>query len=332
MERIPHGYLFVGAPGTGRTSTALALAQAVNCAEPVNGEACGVCRSCRLVAAGKSEALEIIMPDRGSIRIEQIRELEHRIALKPFGRYRVVIIPRAELLTEEASNAFLKTLEEPPPGNIIVLTVTDQAHLLPTIVSRCQQVVFGLIPEGLIEEWLKERKKTDRKAARLLAKISGGSLGKAIEISENDFLDRRAGYLASLMKLPGDPVDEILQLAVQYAEKAKKSPDGGPEREDEALLNLLSVWRTWFRDLILVKEKGPEDLLVNIDCFDELKKMSVASKIENLMEGLQALDQAERDLLRSRNLDLMMENLLLSLRRLTGSIKESATSVQGRDS
>jgi len=324
QERIPHGYLFVGTPGTGRTSTAVALAQTVNCAEPVNGEGCGVCRSCRLVGSGKFQDLEIIMPDRGSIRIEQIRELEHKIALKPLGKYRVTIIPQAELMTDEASNAFLKTLEEPPFGNILILTVTDPTHLLPTIVSRCQQVVFRPISARIIEKWLVDKKKIDGTKARLLAKISEGSLGKAIEMCDDDFLGKREGYLSMLMKLPGIPADEILQLALQYTGKRKKKPEGDPEKGDEGISDLLSVWRTWFRDLVLVKAKGAEDLLINMDFSDELKKISKVSNINDLMEGLQLLDQAERDLFRSRNLDLMMENVLLRLRSLTGSIKESA--------
>jgi DNA polymerase-3 subunit delta' len=328
QERVPHGYLFVGTPGTGRTSTAVALAQSVNCAKPVNGEACGECRSCRLAASGKSQDLEIIMPDRGSIRIEQIRDLEHEIALKPFGKYRVVLIPRAELMTDEASNAFLKTLEEPPHGNMLILTVTDPKHLLPTIVSRCQQVVFRPIPAHLIAEWLVEQKKMDGAKARLLAKISEGSLGKAVEMCDDDFLGKREGYLSGLMNLPGIPEDEILQLALEYTGKGKKKPEGELEKGGEGVSDLLSVWRMWFRDLVLVKAKGAEDLLINTDFSDELKKISKVSNIDDLIEGLQLLDQAERDLFRSRNLDLMMENVLLRLRRLTGYMKASAPSGQ----
>lgn len=158
-EKIPHAYLFVGIPGTGKKITALALTQAINCNESKNGDGCGRCRSCRQVMSGNFPDILFIKPEDQSIKIEQIRGLNRLLGFKSVsGRFRVSIIHQAETMTEEAANSFLKILEEPPQGNILILNVTEPLDLLPTIVSRCQKVPFLPISTHLIADWIKEKK------------------------------------------------------------------------------------------------------------------------------------------------------------------------------
>ena len=315
-KKIPHAYLFVGIPGIGKTTTALALTRAINCREPVNEEGCGRCPSCRQIMGGNFPDLERLEPDGNTIKIEQIRQLGRTFGFKPIsGRYRVSIIQRADRMTEEAANAFLKTLEEPPERNILILNVTEPLDLLQTIVSRCQKVPFRPIPVRLVADWLKEKKQLDDDQAMLLAGISEGSLGRANAMSEGDFLALRQDYLFKLINLPELSSDRVLEMVLEYAGKDKRKeldPNG-----NEGILGMLSVWKTWYRDLLLLNTGGPEKLLLNIDFSHKLKKTAKTCNMNNLMESFQVIDTAQRDLLQNRNLDLVMENAGLTLKRLT---------------
>jgi DNA polymerase-3 subunit delta' len=315
-EKLPHAYLFVGIQGIGKTTTALALTRAINCREPVTEEGCGRCPSCRQVMSGNFPDLEQIGPEGNRIKIDQIRQLSRAFGFKPVsGKYRVSIIQSADRMTEEAANAFLKTLEEPPEGNILILNVKEPLGLLETIVSRCQKVPFRPIPVDLIADWLKEKKQLDDEEALLLAKISEGSLGRAFNMSEGDFLERRQDYLFKLIKLPELSSDQALTMILEVTEKNKKKaldPSG-----DDGILGMLSVWKAWYRDLLLMNISGPEKLLLNIDFSHKLKTIAKNCNIENIMKSFQVLDVAQRDLLRMRNLDLVMENAVLTLRGLT---------------
>jgi len=319
-EKIPHAYLFAGISGVGKTTTAVAFAQAINCREPINGEGCGRCIPCRQVMSGNFPDLERIDPDGQNIKIEQIRDLNRSFGFKPLsGRYRVSIILQAEMMTIEAANSFLKTLEEPPRDNILILNVTEPRALLPTIVSRCQKILFKPIPIQLIARWLMENQDMDEERALVLAKISEGSIGRAMKMSDSNFFENRHNILLRLIQLPVLSMEQALEMALEYSGKEKKKKTSASEEGDMSLFDLLSVWKTWYRDLLLLKVKGPADLLINFDFSHKLKNISKSVNIDSLFDSFMILDQAQRDLLKTRNLDLMMENSLLKLRRLAGA-------------
>jgi len=307
-EKMPHAYLFVGMSGVGKTTTALAMAQALNCEAPENAEGCGCCKPCRQLLGGNFPDVELVEPDGRSIKIEQVRDLERRFAFKPVvGRYRVTVVTPAEAMTEEASNAFLKTLEEPPDGNILVLNATEPSNLLPTIVSRCQKVVFRRILPQVIEEWLIGTKGMDREKAAVLARISDGSLGKALEMETSGFLEKRHAHLLSLARLKRIPPEEAVEWASHFVKEI------GKDDRQEEMVALLGLWKTWYRDLLLLKVEGPEGSLINMDLSHELKIAAQPFRVENLVSSLLSIDQAEKDLLRFRNQELVLENTVLRL-------------------
>ena len=315
--KIPHAYLFTGISGVGKTTTAVALTQALNCHEPVKGEGCGRCLPCRTVINGNFPDLEFIEPDGRNIKIEQIRDLNRKFGFKPLsGRFRVSIVRHAETMTTEAANSFLKTLEEPPRDTVLILTVTEPRDLLPTIVSRCQKILFRPIPIIPISKWLVDKKNLDEEKALVLAKISEGSLGRAIQMSDVDFFEKRQEALFRLIRLSDLSTEQALEMALEYSGKEKKRHAGTSKKSDVGLFDLLSVWKTWYRDLLFVKVKCPAELLINFDFTHKLKNNSENFIIDNLIDSLMVINEAQRDLLRSRNLDLMMENTLLTLRRL----------------
>ncbi len=313
--KIPHAYLFAGISGIGKATTALALTGAVNCQQQIEGEGCARCPSCRQIASGSFPDLHMIEPDGQSIKIEQIRDLNRILAFKPLsGKYRVSIIRQAETMTDEAANSLLKTLEEPPQYNILILNVTEPQALFPTIVSRCQKVLFRPIPVRAIADWLMVHQALEKEDATVLARISEGSLGRALRMCDEGFFKMREEYLSDLFQLPDLTSEQTLEKALQYARKKKGEADTG--NGEVNLFDLLSIWKSWYRDLLLVKLECPSNLLINVDFSLKLQKISRHTNIKHLMESFFILDQSQRDLLQNRNLDLMMENTLLSLRRL----------------
>ena len=207
-NRIAHAYLFCGPRGTGKTTTALVLAMALNCEQGPTPEPCRECDGCRRIMAGN--ALDVIEIDAASNRgIDEIRELRERVGLAPAGgRMKVYIIDEVHMLTGEAFNAFLKTLEEPPPHVVFVLATTEPHRVLPTILSRCQRFDFhrlGLTDlESVVKEIAgKEKLNLEEKAVAMLAQAADGSVRDALTL-----LDQAIAYAED--RVTPEVVTEIL--------------------------------------------------------------------------------------------------------------------------
>ena len=187
--RISHSYLFCGPRGSGKTTTARILAKVVNCLDIQDGDACNTCAICQSINEGRF--MDIIELDAASNRgIDEVRDIREKVNFSPVqGRRKVYIIDEAHMLTDAASNAFLKTLEE-PPGHVIFVLCTTEAHkILPTIISRCQRFDFRRISSDLINIRLEEITRTegvavDPDALRLVARYAGGSLRDAENLLE----------------------------------------------------------------------------------------------------------------------------------------------------
>ncbi len=187
--RVSHSYLFCGPRGTGKTTTARIVAKAVNCLDPQEGDPCNACAICRSV--NEERFMDTIEMDAASNRgIEDIREIRDKVNFAPTeGRRKVYIIDEAHMLTDQASNAFLKTLEEPPAHVIFILCTTEANRILPTIVSRCQRFDFRRLPAERIYQRLAEITAGEGvsvapDALRLVARYAGGSLRDAENLLE----------------------------------------------------------------------------------------------------------------------------------------------------
>jgi len=187
--RVAHAYIFSGARGVGKTTTARILAKALNCEKGPTPEPCGVCAACMEIAAGTS--LDVIEIDAASNRgIDQIRELREMVRYAPAaGRYKVVILDEAHMLTDEASNALLKTLEEPPDKVVFVMATTQPEDLVETIRSRSQHfhfraLAFGEIVEALTDIAKKEDLTIDEGSKAVIARAAEGSLRDALSLVE----------------------------------------------------------------------------------------------------------------------------------------------------
>lgn len=311
--KIPHAFLFTGIEGVGKTTTALAFCQAINCMEPVNREGCGSCLICRQMISGNFPDLIFIEPEGQNIKIEQIRDLNRSLSFKPVtGAYRVIVINRAEIMTPEAANSFLKTLEEPPLGNVIILKVKEPLDLLPTIVSRCQRIPFRPLPRNIVKEFIKKEKDIDEENAALIAGISDGSIGRAIQISGEDYLEERQKSISNIIQLAAMEKTQAIELAMEYAQDFKKKNHGSSTKI--GLFELIGIWKTWYRDLIIEKVNGPVNLLINSDFSRKLKALSKNLGLASLLQGFFLLEQAQMDLMRNPNTGIMIENLFLDLK------------------
>lgn len=174
-NRVSHAYLFEGPEGVGKKTTALAFAELLLCQEPVGSEACGVCNSCHMMAAGMHPDLIIVAPDGKSIKIKQIRELRTRLGVSSRqGGYTVVVIEAADTMGIEAANALLKTIEEPQGPTVFLLLATSM-RLPQTILSRVQRIHFRPLSEKVLVRLLGE----DDERAQMAARLSRGSLTRA---------------------------------------------------------------------------------------------------------------------------------------------------------
>lgn len=321
-DKIPHAYLFTGIPGIGKTSMAMALTMALNCDSPVDGDGCGRCPSCRKIMRGNfPDFLSIkILPDKKNILIDQIRELNRELGFAPFAKYRVCVIHQAETMTDEAANSFLKTLEEPPPGNILILNAKEPRDLLPTIVSRCQRVAFQPLPIKDMVNWFVKEKDLDAEKAEMLARISAGSLGRALKLCGGNFLDKRQEWLSRLIVLPGLSREKGFEMAVECAAEAKRMGLDTTEDGEAGILDMLTIWESWYRDLLILNAGDMTHLLMNVDFSHKLKNIAEHFKIDSLIDSLLTIDRARRDLIRNRNTKLVMEHTVLGLRRLADAL------------
>jgi DNA polymerase-3 subunit delta' len=300
--RLAHAYLFLGPEGVGKESVARALAGALNCAEPLeDGDACGVCPSCKRLAAGTHPDFLIIRPTSKErppkIVIEQIREFRRVTAYPPVaGGWRVALIKPGEDLKDESANALLKTLEEPPAQNLLILTAGVEADLFPTVVSRAQKLAFTPLPYPLITRELIRRELSPSQAA-LLAALSGGSLGRALAMEPEELLRQRQQVLTDLKSLSQGNATTALDWA-QVLAKA-------PQETDTFIL----LTQLWYRDLLLLSHRAPERLLAHQDQLANLQAEAAQNQQKLWLAKLAALNEAQRHLRANLNPELTLDLL-----------------------
>jgi DNA polymerase-3 subunit delta' len=302
-ERIPQALLLTGPLNVGKSTVARFFAQYLSC--QATTKPCGKCLSCRKVVSGNHPDVRVWDDAEGikdAIKIDQIRELQRELALSPYeGQYRVVLLCNFERATLSAANALLKTLEEPNPQVVIILTATDPGALLPTIVSRCQILPLRPLPTQEVVEALQTRWQASPEQAELLAQLAAGRLGWAIRALEDEnLLGRRERYLHDLLDLLSQNRVERLAYAHDLS------------RDLAMLKETLMSWLTIWRDLLLL-QSGSQTKILNLDWRDTLQNLATQSNIAQAQEIVAKLRTALANLERNVNPRLNLETVLLKM-------------------
>lgn len=299
--RLPHALLMTGPDGLGKLEFARFLGKSLLCESPdIQGMPCGICKQCRLVAAGNQPDIRIIEPEEGnkSIKVDTVRELVNQSILSVAEtRYRVFVIRPAETMGVAAANALLKTLEEPIERTLLILISANPGKLLATIKSRCQQLAFVVPPEALALAWLAERIGKDRAKSAALLQLARGAPLLAKQMAETDELQ----CYTQLLK-------EFLLLAGSGAEPVKLAEHWQKQQELSVLLNYME---RWLMDIILLGNGANMGDNSSIGRAGDMKILADGLDLMAVYKLLDSLFETERQLANNINTQLALEQLLL---------------------
>ena len=323
-NKISHAYMFTGTRGTGKTTCAKILARAVNCENPVNGDPCNECFACKGILNGS--LLDVFEIDAASNNgVDNIRELREDVMFTPASaKYKVYIIDEVHMLSNQAFNALLKTLEE-PPSHIIFVFATTEIHKVPqTILSRCQRFDFKRITVDDIQNRLKyvasqEGIKLDDAAADMISRLADGAMRDALSIMDRCItsseeitqatVEHTVGLcsydliFSALKAIADDDTDSMLRI---YNDCRKNSKDA---------VSFFSELCSYFRDLIIIKlsKNYSEFLNYNSDKLDKLKDLSSSFDVEKIVRSVGILQNGIYDISKFKDKHIMAEMTIIKL-------------------
>jgi DNA polymerase-3 subunit delta' len=317
--RLPPALLLAGPDGVGKKTLAMAAGRALLC-ETGSGEACGRCATCgrvqRTIAAlpearGRAEKGKdptarnfplhpdffLVEPWPHGIKIEQIRDVVREVGGRPFeARARAFVIDDAHEMTDQAQNALLKSLEEPPATSHVLLVTSAPQALLPTIRSRCQILRMGPLPTSVVQSYLEERAGVPAEEARLRGALSGGSLGAALTFASKEYRTLRDLLLTIL--------EGIDRGALQRMAAAEKLADA------DDLQLALSALRSLLRDAAAARIGAPAERLLNADVADRIARLAESPLALRAIPLAEAVAEAQEGLLGNANKNLTVDVLL----------------------
>lgn len=303
-DRISHAYLFSAKDGSGKSKLAFEFAKASFC-EETGIDSCGSCINCRKMDHQNHPDFKTIsvLEGKTAISIDQIRELKKEIAYKPYDSdHKIYIIKSAEKLTKQAANSLLKTLEEPPSFATIILLVEDSGKLLPTLVSRCQQIKLNSVAKNKIKE-LVLKEGLDKNQAEIVSSAAAGSPGKALAITKiEDYFIQRQEIYDFLKRIKTKNTIEIFEITKKLCSLLKN---------DFPCFDLLS---DWYRDIMMIKQDYL-DAVINKDYLEDLKELAEDLSLQNIIRNLELISQSEEYIERNIREELSLEVLFFKLRQ-----------------
>lgn len=303
--KVSHSYIFTGEPGSGKKLLASTFSMTLQC-EAGGTEPCQKCDSCKK-AIGKNHPDIIIVNHEkpGSISIDEIREqVIHDVAIKPYcSSHKIYIIADADLMTPQAQNALLKTIEEPPEYAVILLLTSNADGLLPTIQSRCVRLDLKVVDDSLVKKYLMERLHIPDYQAEMDASFAQGSIGKAKAVATSEDFSNMTQNALKILKYANTM--EVYELADEIKNLST---------EKQNINDYLDLFQFWFRDVLMFKATREIDNLVFKQEINFIKEQAKERSYENLEKILEALDKTKVRLRANVNFELALELLFLTIR------------------
>lgn len=303
-DRVGHAYIFDGARGMGKKTLAITFAKALQC-ENGKGIPCGSCRACKSIDSGDNADVFFISSKKKTIGVDVMRdEVIERANTKPFcSKYKIFIITEGEKLTEQAQNSILKTIEEPPSYGIFILLTTNYRMFLETIISRCSLIRLGGLGADIIEKELVKRKLCDRAEAAVISECSGGSLGQAIKLADDEIFfslrERAVGLPERIEESDLMGLYDILEDIMSC---------------DKRLKDFLDLLYLFYRDLIVYKKCGG-DFVVQKDYMGVIEHICGIISLKRLLRAERAVREAESDIEINVNKQLCIEQMLFDIKQ-----------------
>jgi DNA polymerase III subunit delta' len=303
QKRVGHAYLFSGINAVGKKTLATEFAGALNCEKgQALNDACGKCSSCLKMRHKTHPDLINIQADGQFIRIDAIREIQEQMTFKPLeGGRRIVLIDDADKMNDVAANALLKVLEEPNAFNMLIL-ISSRPYTLPaTIISRCRHMRVNPLPVHDVARYLRERMGMELQKADLLAGLSGGSIGRALELDQEDAIAYRSEIIQLLGVTRKDDPQSLLDLASFFSQDKKEIKQG------------LDILNSCFRDALILKETGKCEMLINADKASLIKDLSARLAGEQILRNISYVDRARKTIEQNVNKALTLETMTFKL-------------------
>lgn len=304
-DKVSHAYILNGERGAGKKMLANLFAATLLC-EKGGPDPCNECHSCRQAESGNHpDIIKVTHEKPNSISVDDIREqVNNTIMIKPYqGPYNVYIIPQADMMTPQAQNALLKTIEEPPEYAVIMLLTENADTLLPTINSRCVMLKLRNIKDTLIKKYLMETMQVPDYKADMCTAFAQGNMGRAIMLANSEHFNEIRDEAVQLLKYINEmELSEIVQAVSRITAYKLEIND------------YLDIIMIWYRDVLLYKATKDMDKVVFKDQIKYIKERAKRSSYEGIELIIESLEKAKARLKANVNFDLVMELLFLTIK------------------
>lgn len=305
-EKISHAYMIQGEKLSGKKMIANAFARALQC-ESDGDKPCNKCRSCKQAMNGNHPDIIYVEHEKPNvISVENVRtQINGDIGIKPYsGRHKIYIIDEAEKMNQQAMNALLKTLEEPPEYAVIILLVTSQDAMLQTIISRCVVLDTKPVQKDVIKNYLMNRMQIPDYRANVCANFARGNIGRAIQLASNEDFDEMKKSSIGLLNRIFDI--EINEIDIKIKEIIDKKYD---------IDDFLDLCMIWYRDILLMKSTKAKNLLVFTENSLEIQKISKKYSYEAIENIIKMIDHTRNRIKSNVNVELSLEMMFLEMQK-----------------